>query len=133
MLLGVVRIGSGRREVTLGFESFEPYPKHSPHLGAIAGRVANRIAGGRFEIGGRTYQLPTNEGRNTLHGGPEGLGTLLWDAETDDAGNAVRFSLVSPDGAMGFPGTAAISAMFLMQDAVSTCSATIIFLLALPT
>lgn len=108
----LVPVAGGQREVALGFESFEPYPKHSPHFGALTGRVANRIAGGRFELQGKTFQLPANEGVNTLHGGPEGLGLQLWEAETDATTSAVRFSHVSPDGAMGFPGTAKISATY---------------------
>ncbi|MEO6394503.1 MAG: aldose epimerase family protein [Devosia sp.] len=108
----LVPVGSGKREVTLGFEHFDDYPSHSPYFGAIAGRVANRIGGGAFDIDGTRFQLGTNEGANTLHGGPEGLGTQLWDAEPDEARCAVKFSHVSPDGAMGFPGTAKISATY---------------------
>lgn len=100
-----VPVAGGMRSVVLGFERFEDYPAHSPHFGAIAGRVANRIAGARFELGGKTYNVPANEGPNSLHGGPEGLGRQAWDAEPDDATNSVVFSLTSPDGAAGYPGT----------------------------
>jgi aldose 1-epimerase len=102
----------GKRQVTLGFESFEPYPRHSPHLGAITGRVANRIAGAQFSIGGETFALPANEAGNTLHGGPEGLGQQVWDYSSDEARTAVTFTHTSPDGAMGFPGEARISATY---------------------
>ena len=53
--------------------------------------------------------------RNTLHGGPEGLGRLVWNAEPDDATNAVVFSLVSPDGAMGYPGTLHLKATYRLE------------------
>lgn len=76
--------------------------------GKTIGRYANRIAGGRFDLDGRTYVLPTNEGRNTLHGGPDGFSKREWHiADTQSAGErliAVEFSLHSPDGDQGFPG-----------------------------
>ena len=51
-----VPVAGGRRSVVLGFDSFEPYPAHSPYFGAIAGRVANRISGGSFELDGVSYK-----------------------------------------------------------------------------
>lgn len=99
-----VPVKGALRSVVLGFETFDAYPAHSPHFGSLAGRVANRISTGSFDLDGKRYALATNEGGNTLHGGPEGLGRKVWDAEIDNAANAVRFHFVSPDGAMGFPG-----------------------------
>jgi aldose 1-epimerase len=65
--------------------------------------------------GGKRFALPANEGGNLLHGGAEGLGRLVWDAEPDDATNAVAFSLTSPHGAMGFPGTVALTATYRLS------------------
>ena len=110
-----VPVGGAKRSVVLGFERFEDYPEHSPHFGAIAGRVANRIAGSRFEIEGKTYTVPANEGANSLHGGPEGLGRQVWDAAPDDATNSVVFSHVSPDGAAGYPGTLKLKATYRLD------------------
>jgi galactose mutarotase-like enzyme len=92
--------GGAPRPVVLGFEGFADYPAHSPHFGAIAGRVANRFSGGSFELDGKTYRLDTNESGNTLHGGPQGLGRQVWQGEPDSARNAVRFTFTSPDGAL---------------------------------
>ena len=110
-----VPVAGGLRSVVLGLDNFDDYPKHSPHLGALAGRVANRIEGASFTLDGKTYALPANEGNTTLHGGPEGLGRLVWEAEPDDATNSVVFSLVSPDGAMGFPGTLHLKATYRLD------------------
>ena len=110
-----VPVGGSMRSVVLGFEKFDDYPAHSPHFGAIAGRVANRIAGASFEVGGKTYHVPANEGPNSLHGGPEGLGRLVWDAKPDDATNSVVFSLDSPDGAMGYPGNLKLKATYRLD------------------
>ncbi len=99
-----VPVGDTSRSVVLGFDTFPSYLTHSPHLGALAGRVANRIAGASFEIDGKTYKLPAENGPHTLHGGPEGLGRIVWEAQADESRNAVVFTHHSPGGAMGFPG-----------------------------
>ncbi len=89
--------------VVLGLDALAGYETVSPHLGAVAGRYANRIAGGRFVLDGETYQLPVNDPPNTLHGGPRGFARRLWRVE---AAEATRLVLArrSPDGEMGFPG-----------------------------
>lgn len=110
-----VPVRGGTRSVVLGFENFADYPAHSPHFGSLAGRVANRIANGSFDLDGKHYGLPVNEAGTTLHGGPEGLGRQVWDGEIDSAANAVRFTHSSPDGAMGFPGTVAFTAIYRLH------------------
>ena len=100
------RDGRGKN-VVLGFDNLEDYQSDSPYFGAIIGRYANRIAGGRFTLDGTTYTLPTNDGPNTLHGGTVGFDKRVWAATSfardDTAGIVLR--LTSPDGDMGFPGT----------------------------
>jgi len=110
-----VPVAGGVRSVVLGFDSFAPYPGHSPHLGALAGRVANRIRGAAFALDGVACTLPANDGRNCLHGGPGGLGRLVWRAEPDAAANAVAFTHLSPDGAMGFPGNVEFRAVYSLR------------------
>ncbi|HEX4297862.1 MAG TPA: aldose epimerase family protein [Devosia sp.] len=107
-----VPVGGKPRPVVLGLESFDDYPTHSPHLGALAGRIANRVRGASFSLGGKTYSLPRNDGPNSLHGGPQGLGNVVWEAEPDDATNAVVFTLRSPDGASGYPGNVTFKATY---------------------
>jgi len=71
--------------------------------GKIIGRYANRIAKGSFELDGTTYKLETNEGGNTLHGGPDGFSKRTWDV-AEHSGIRVTFVIHSPDGDQGFPG-----------------------------
>ena len=104
----------GLRSVVLGFDAFDAYPAHSPYFGALAGRVANRIGEGRFTLDGITYKTDANWSRHTLHGGSAGLGTRVWTGEADSATNAVRFTHVSPDGHMGFPGTVEFTATYTL-------------------
>ena len=74
------------------------------YFGAIVGRFANRIAGGKFTLDGKTYQLDLNNGVNSLHGGRTGFHSRVWDAEQPDS-QTVVLTYVSKDGEEGYPGT----------------------------
>jgi aldose 1-epimerase len=91
-------------DVALGFDSLAGYePKSDPYMGAIAGRVANRIAHARFSLDGHEYHLAANDGPNTLHGGNKGFDKRVWEVK-DSAPDHVTLHYLSPDGEEGFPG-----------------------------
>lgn len=93
-------------DVVLGFNNIESY-LHNPgerFLGPVVGRYANRIANGKFELDGVTYNLPVNNNGQTLHGGLKGLDMVVWNVDNVTK-NEIRMSYVSPDGDEGFPGT----------------------------
>jgi aldose 1-epimerase len=95
--------------VVLGFADLDGYLSHpGPYFGALIGRYANRIAGGRFSLEGRTYALAPNNPPNSLHGGEAGFDKRVWDAEPVEHG--VRLSRVSAHGEEGFPGSLEVSA-----------------------
>lgn len=79
--------------------------------GAICGRVANRIAGGVFELDGQRFELPINKAPNTLHGGPIGFSRREWTVAKAEE-SLVEFRLLSADGDMGFPGTLDVRATY---------------------
>jgi aldose 1-epimerase len=110
-----VPVKGGKRSVVLGFDQFEPYPKQHAYLGSVAGRVANRIKDATFVMDGRTYKLDGNWNGHTLHGGTESMGRLVWDGEPL-GDHAVRFTLHSPDGHMGFPGNVDFTATYTLSD-----------------
>src|SRR5690349_2432604 len=92
-----------RRNVVLGHATPEEYLTSTAYLGGTIGRYANRIRGGRFELDGEEIQVATNEGGNTLHGGPVGFDKVVWRVvEHDD--DQLALELVSPGGDQGFPG-----------------------------
>jgi len=67
--------------------------------------VANRIARGRFTLGGEVCTLAINNGPNHLHGGVKGFDKILWQAEPLAGPVAgVKFTHMSPDGDEGYPG-----------------------------
>jgi len=90
-------------EITLGSDDLAVYlSDRKTYMGAIVGRFANRIAGGRFTLDGRDYQVPLNDGPNSLHGGSVGFDQKLWTAHL--VADGVCMSYLSADGEMGFPG-----------------------------
>ncbi len=105
-------------EVQLGFDSLDQYLQGHPYFGAICGRVANRIADGRFAIDGQSYQLTANNGPNHLHGGVKGFDKVLWKARPvqDKDRVGVELSYVSPDGEEGYPGELSISVVYSLND-----------------
>jgi aldose 1-epimerase len=99
---------NGKKEnVTFGYDTFEETLAGDMSFGSVVGRYANRIANGKFTLDGVEYTLPLNSGPNTLHGGPEGWHSVVWNAEIvkESEFPCVRFTYVSPDMEQGFPGT----------------------------
>lgn len=101
-------------DVTLGFDSLEGYLGEHPYFGATVGRVANRIAKGKFTLDGQEYSLAVNNGPNALHGGIKGFNRVVWKAEEVDNpdGPSVKMTYLSPDGDEGYPGNLSVSVTF---------------------
>lgn len=103
-------------DVCLGFDSANAYDNtECSYFGGTIGRVGNRIAGGQFELNGKTYTLYQNNGQNTLHGGKLGFDRRWWQGEILND-NQVLFSRVSPDGEESFPGNMQVSVLFTWTD-----------------
>lgn len=93
------------RTVSYHEDSYEDFLKSNKYCGKTLGRVAGRIINGLMMIDDKSYQLETNEGNNTLHGGIHSLSYQDFETsvnETSDAYNIV-FKYTSPDGECGFP------------------------------
>ena len=83
------------------------------------GRVANRIAGGKFTLDGKDYATQVNNGPNTLHSGNANFGTRVWDAkalEPKEHEGAVQLTMVSKEGDGGFPGTLTLKVTYSLND-----------------
>ena len=92
-------------DVVLGFDDLQGYlRKDNPYFGCIAGRYANRIAGAKFGLDGKSYTLAANNNGNSLHGGLRGFDKVVWDAEPLPSGDGVKLTYRSPDGEEGYPG-----------------------------
>jgi aldose 1-epimerase len=100
--------------VVLGFDDLAGYVDNRGSFGALLGRNANRIAGGRIVIDGAVYELSKNEGDNTLHGGAVGFGKRFWSV-TALSSRHVSFALTSADGDQGFPGEVSAEATWSLE------------------
>jgi aldose 1-epimerase len=101
-------------DVVLGFDSLSGYLGKHPYFGATVGRVANRIAKGKFTLNGQEYSLAKNDGPNTLHGGLKGFDKVIWKAEEVNSpeGPSVKMTYQSKDGEEGYPGNLEVSVQF---------------------
>ncbi len=98
-------------DVVLGLDSLSDYVRYDQNFGALIGRYGNRIANGSFTIDGKVYQLPQNNGKHCLHGGPEGFDTMVWDSkQLNDS--TLELTLNDTDGHMGFPGNIAVKVIY---------------------
>jgi aldose 1-epimerase len=101
--------------INLGHTDVAPYLKPAePFLGALVGRVANRMANAQFPIDGKIFTIPANDGPNALHGGPRGFDKVIWNA--NQSGNSLVLSYLSPDGEMGFPGNLRAEVTYTLTD-----------------
>jgi aldose 1-epimerase len=110
---------NGKKDnVTFGYDTFDAMVAGDMSFGSIVGRYANRIAKGKFSLDGVEYTLPLNNGPNTLHGGPAGWHSVVWNTEVlnDSKFPAVKFSYVSPDMEEGFPGNVNVSVVYTWTD-----------------
>ncbi len=102
------------RDVVLGYDSAEAYDLQSDYLGAVIGRVANRIKDACYFMNGRRYDLFPNENNNMLHGGPLGFSRKTWEVVRHDSRH-VLLRLFSPDGDQGFPGDLTVMVLYEME------------------
>lgn len=107
----------GKKEnVTFGYETLDGYINGDPYFGSVVGRYANRIREGKFTLDGVEYSLALNNGPNTLHGGPGGWHSVVWDAEILKETNAVKFTYHSPDMEEGYPGNMHVEVVYTWTD-----------------
>ena len=91
------------KDVVLGFKTADEWRNKETYFNAICGRVANRIKDGQFSIDGQSYQLPINNGTNSLHGGVEGFNAKVWNVIAQSA-YSITLHYRSKDGEEGYPG-----------------------------
>ena len=105
-------------DIVLGYDDLAAYVERPNYFGATVGRYANRIAGGRFTLDGKTYQLSLNDKTASLHGGAVGFDKQVWHITGIKEGPAASVTLVltSPAGDQGYPGTLKVSATYALDE-----------------
>ena len=108
----------GLRQAILSYDDLDGYVRGSAYVGAVVGRVANRIGDGRFRLDGREVPLSVNEPPNTLHGGKVGFDKRIWRVEAAASdGRSLVLAYTSEDGEEGFPGRLEVKAHFALEAA----------------
>jgi aldose 1-epimerase len=106
-------------DVVLGYDNLDDYVKNNPFFGALVGRYGNRIAKGKFTLGGKEYMLALNNAPNNLHGGPIGFDKRAWKvarADVGPEGPGLELTYLSKDGDQGFPGNLNVTAIYTLTD-----------------
>ena len=102
-------------DIALGFDSVEDYLRSATYAGATIGRVANRIARGKFELDGKAYELYINNGKNHLHGGKRGFDMRFFEVvSADDDKLVLRYT--SEDGEEGYPGKLVLTVEITVEN-----------------
>ncbi|XP_015879432.3 uncharacterized protein LOC107415594 [Ziziphus jujuba] len=104
-------------DVVLGYDSIKDYTNDTAYIGAVVGRVANRIGGAQFKLNGTLYKLVANEGKNILHGGKIGFSDVVWKVKRyNNKGPApyIVFTYHSFDGEQGFPGDLLVTVSYTL-------------------
>jgi len=106
-------------DVMLGYDDLASYVDHPNFFGVTVGRFANRIAGGRFTLDGKPYQLPLNDKVNSLHGGGKGFDKVAWKIVSATNGPTATLVLGyrSPDGDSGYPGNLDVTVTYTLDEA----------------
>lgn len=106
-------------DVLLGYDDLAGYVEHPNYYGVTVGRYANRIAGGKFSLDGKSYQLPLNDKVNSLHGGGKGFDKQVWRVVSLKSGPkaTVVLGLTSPDGDAGYPGKLDVTVTYTLDEA----------------
>lgn len=104
--------------VVCGFDRAEDYLVSGGYFGALVGRCANRIGNARFELGGKTYRLLANNGKNHLHGGKTGLTFRLWNVSASLESDRAVISLhtFSEDMEDGYPGNLGVQVVYTVEE-----------------
>lgn len=102
-------------DVVLGFDDPEDYRKEHPYFGALIGRYANRIARGRFTLNGKSFELATNNGPNSLHGGFIGFDRVFWEVQKNADGRSCTLRHTSPAGHEGYPGNLEVEVTYTID------------------
>ena len=102
-------------DVVLGYDDFTQYQTLDAYLGALVGRVANRIKAGQFSLNGQDYHLAVNNGPNHLHGGIKGFSYQVFDYTIEDE-HTLKLLYLSKDGEEGYPGDLDLTVIYTLKD-----------------
>ncbi|MCX2456274.1 aldose epimerase family protein [Lacticaseibacillus nasuensis] len=109
-----VPTAAGHQNLLLSSPDISGYADPGSYHSKTIGRVAGRIGQGHFKQNGQVVNLPANEGTTTLHGGPNGFSTRMWQA--DASADAVKLTLHVTSADDGFPGDVDVTVTYTLGE-----------------
>ncbi|WP_437921048.1 aldose epimerase family protein [Sphingobacterium sp. LRF_L2] len=104
------------KDIILGYETADEFKQNASNFyGAIVGRYGNRIGNASFSLNGETYSLEKNDGKNSLHGGTNGVYNKVWDV-TSSSDSSITLAYTSPDKEAGYPGTVTMNVTYTLNS-----------------
>ncbi len=88
----IVQINAAGLNLACSYDDLAQFAQDPFYLGATIGPITNRIKDGKLSINEQAYQMPTNEGNNTLHSGGAGFDKEIWQI-TEQSSNSATFEL----------------------------------------
>lgn len=116
-----IRIPDGESfiDIALGYDTVDDAINGDGYMGAICGRLANRVDQGKFTLEGKEYILDQNDRTNHLHGGKDGFNNKVWEVKEtklDGYESAFELSYNSPDGEGGYPGNVDVTIIYALNN-----------------
>lgn len=112
-------VGDGFVDVALGYDTVEEVIEGDAYIGALCGRVANRINKAQFNLENTLYTLEQNDRGNHLHGGSNGFHAKFWDVnviQKEGYVSAYELSIVSEDGDGNYPGKLKVNVIYALNN-----------------
>jgi aldose 1-epimerase len=100
--------------VVVELKDYDEWERNASYINVVPGRYANRIGGAKFTLDGKEYRLNANDGKNSLHGGPQGFNVKNWTVKElkDSDEPEITFEYFSADGEENFPGNLTASVTY---------------------
>ncbi|WP_270621808.1 aldose epimerase family protein [Weissella viridescens] len=106
-----------RVNLVLSSDRIEGFSENTYNINRVIGRTAGRITKGTWTQDGVTHHVPTNDGENTLHSGPEGVGTQFFDVKSvDEDKNQLQLTYTALESVDGFPGDLDITVTYTLTE-----------------
>lgn len=106
---------SGTHNIVLNYYNSKDYLANPFYVCMAIGRTAGRIMDGQVVLDGQTTQLPQNEGTTTLHGGPDGFNSQIWQGKIVQTANGDAIEMSHLQTGDGYPGEMQVKIIYTLS------------------
>lgn len=104
--------------IVLSYKNKEDYFTNEGYYGALIGRTAGRIAGGKTILNHKELSFDLNYNPNSGHGGKEGFDKKFWDVEevVSETECGLNLKYTSVHGEEGYPGNVEVKVNYILNN-----------------